>query len=124
MNSLPENPAPSFYVREIPIHGDAILAPMDGFSDWPFRSMCRALGSAMSYTEFVRAQHIVQAYAHMAARLTFDEVERPMVFRFTGTTPMNCWKLRCAYRTKNPILLILIWAVRRARWQIMALAWG
>ena len=45
---------PSFYVRDLPIYGDTILAPMDGYSDWPFRSICRALGSAMSYTEFVK----------------------------------------------------------------------
>lgn len=84
MNPLTETPTPTFYVRDIPVYGDAILAPMDGFSDWPFRSMCRALGSAMSYTEFVRAQHIVEAYSHMAARLTFDEAERPMVFQIYG----------------------------------------
>jgi tRNA-dihydrouridine synthase B len=75
---------PTFWVRDIPVYGDAILAPMDGFSDWPFRSLCRALGSAMSYTEFVRAQHIVMAYEHMAARLTFDDLERPMVFQIYG----------------------------------------
>ncbi|HEY3313319.1 MAG TPA: tRNA-dihydrouridine synthase family protein [Anaerolineales bacterium] len=75
---------PSFWVRDVPIYGDAILAPMDGFSDWPFRSLCRALGSAMSYTEFVRAQHIVEAYKHMAERLTYDEAERPMVFQLYG----------------------------------------
>src|SRR5512136_985404 len=48
--------SPTFHVGDVPVHGDAILAPMDGFSDWPFRSLCSALGSAMSYTEFVRAE--------------------------------------------------------------------
>jgi nifR3 family TIM-barrel protein len=76
--------SPTFHIREIPIYGDAILAPMDGFSDWPFRSLCRQLGSAMSYTEFVRAQHIVEAYKHMAQRLTFEEAERPIVFQIYG----------------------------------------
>jgi tRNA-dihydrouridine synthase B len=42
---------PSFWVRDVPIFGDAVLAPMDGYSDWPFRSVCRSLGSAMSYSE-------------------------------------------------------------------------
>ncbi|NTU56873.1 MAG: tRNA dihydrouridine synthase DusB, partial [Anaerolineales bacterium] len=44
-------PSASFYVRDVPIYGETILAPMDGYSDWPFRSLCRRLGSAMSYTE-------------------------------------------------------------------------
>jgi hypothetical protein len=35
--------APSFFVRDVPVRGDALLAPMDGYSDWrPFT--CRALG--------------------------------------------------------------------------------
>lgn len=74
----------TFMVRDVPVNGDAILAPMDGFSDWPFRSICGRLGSAMSYTEFVRAQHIVMAYKQMAPRLRFDEAERPMVFQIYG----------------------------------------
>ena len=79
--------SPSFHIREIPVYGDAILAPMDGFSDWPFRSICSRLGSAMSYTEFVRAQHIVMAYRQMGPRLRFDENERPMVFQIYGDEP-------------------------------------
>jgi len=78
---------PNFIVRDVPVYGDAILAPMDGFSDWPFRSICNRLGSAMSYTEFVRAQHIVMAYKQMAPRLRFDEAERPMVFQIYGDDP-------------------------------------
>ena len=49
-----ENKSPNFHVQDVPIYGDTILAPMDGYSDWPFRSLCRELGSAMSYTEFVK----------------------------------------------------------------------
>src|SRR5438874_2261354 len=47
-----------FYVREIPVYGDLILSPMDGFSDLPFRLICRELGSAMSYTEFVNVDEL------------------------------------------------------------------
>jgi nifR3 family TIM-barrel protein len=49
---------PSFYIREIPIYGDLILSPMDGFSDQPFRLLCREHGSAMSYTEFTNIDAI------------------------------------------------------------------
>jgi len=102
MNSLTETPTPHFYVREIPVYGDAILAPMDGFSDWPFRSLCRQLGSAMSYTEFVRAQHIVEAYKHMAARLTFDEIERPMVFQIYGDDPDELLQAALRVQDRQP----------------------
>jgi nifR3 family TIM-barrel protein len=96
---------PTFWIRDIPVYGDAILAPMDGFSDWPFRSLCRLLGSAMSYTEFVRAQHIVMAYKHMAARLTYDEVERPMVFQIYGDDPDELLAAALRVQDRNPDII-------------------
>ncbi|HTX89684.1 MAG TPA: tRNA-dihydrouridine synthase [Anaerolineales bacterium] len=78
---------PTFTIGDVPVYGDAILSPMDGFSDWPFRSICRALGSAMSYTEFVKAEFIVHALEHIADRFKFDESERPIAFQIYGDDP-------------------------------------
>jgi tRNA-dihydrouridine synthase B len=78
---------PTFLVGDIPVYGDAILSPMDGVSDWPFRSLCRRLGSAMSYTEFVRAEDVLQGRASVDKRLTFEPSERPVVFQIYGDDP-------------------------------------
>ncbi len=78
---------PNFYVRGIPIYGDAILAPMDGYSDWPFRSLCRGLGSAMSYTEFVQVERILAKHERRNAKLYFQENERPVVFQIYSDDP-------------------------------------
>lgn len=78
---------PTFQVRDIPVYGDAILAPMDGFSDWPFRSLCRELGSAMSYTEFVKAEIILRRSRRPIAKLKYDASERPVVFQIYGDDP-------------------------------------
>lgn len=80
---------PAFYVREIPIYGDAILAPMDGFSDLPFRLICRELGSAMSYTEFTNADGILvkKMPESVAQRLQFDPYENPMTFQIYHQDP-------------------------------------
>jgi nifR3 family TIM-barrel protein len=78
---------PNFHVREIPIYGDRLLAPMDGYSDWPFRSLCRELGSAMSYTEFVKVEKILSRSKEPAKRLYFTEVERPITFQIYGDDP-------------------------------------
>ncbi len=82
-----ETPTPNFYVRDIPIYGDTLLAPMDGYSDWPFRSICRALGSAMSYTEFVKVEKILSRSKEPAKRLYFEEAERPVTFQIYGDDP-------------------------------------
>ena len=56
-------PAPTFTIGDLPIYGDSILAPMDGYSDQPFRGLARQLGSAISYTEFVSALDVLnEAY--------------------------------------------------------------
>ncbi len=78
---------PTFYVGHVPVYGDAILAPMDGYSDWPYRSLCNALGSAMSYTEFVRAEFITHAFDLTLPRFTYEESERPVVFQIYGDEP-------------------------------------
>ncbi|MBK9206913.1 MAG: tRNA-dihydrouridine synthase family protein [Anaerolineales bacterium] len=76
--------SPNFYIRDVPIYGDAVLAPMDGYSDWPFRSICRELGSAMSYTEFVQVEKILSRSKQPAKKLHFEEAERPVTFQLYG----------------------------------------
>lgn len=80
-------PEPAFYVREIPILGDLILSPMDGYSDLPFRLICRELGSAMSYTEFVNVINLQgrgKPQSITAMKLKYAPSERPMTFQIYG----------------------------------------
>ncbi len=75
-----------FHVRDIPIYGDLILSPMDGYSDLPFRLICRELGSAMSYSEFVNVDELQSRKSTVKAwqKLRFDRGERPMTFQIYG----------------------------------------
>ena len=77
---------PTFRVRDIPIFGDLILAPMDGYSDMPFRLLCRELGSAMSYTEFVNVDSLCEREPNVIVRrkLEFDPREYPIAFQIYG----------------------------------------
>ncbi len=77
--------APAFWVRDVPVHGRLILAPMAGFSDLPYRSLCHEHGSAMSYTEFVSAQAVVHGgNPRTWEMLAYAPHERPMVFQIFG----------------------------------------
>jgi len=73
--------APDFHIGSIPVYGEAILAPMDGFSDLPFRSLCRRFGSALSYTPFVNAMEVLAGHPRTERLLEFDEAERPVVYQ-------------------------------------------
>ncbi len=81
------NLKPAFKVRDIPVFGDLILAPMDGVSDLPLRTLARQLGSAMSYTEFVNAIDVLQGHPSVVRRLAFRENERPVVFQIFDDDP-------------------------------------
>src|SRR5512134_79764 len=100
-----ETRIPNFCVRDVPIYGDRILAPMDGYSDWPFRSICRALGSAMSYTEFVKVEKILSRSKEPAKRLYFEEVERPIAFQIYGDDPDLILKAALIVEKKNPDII-------------------
>lgn len=73
--------APNFYIRDIPVYGDVILAPMSGYSDQPYRALCRSLGSALSYTEFVTAAGICYDVTKFDLRLAYTPAERPIVYQ-------------------------------------------
>lgn len=76
----------TFWVREVPVYGDAILAPMAGYSDVPYRALCRVYGSAMHYTEFVPVEALLGRRVHERFRMRLDKQpdERPMVFQIFG----------------------------------------
>ena len=83
---LTETP-PTFKVGDLPIHGDLILSPMDGYSAWPFRSLCRERGSAMSYTEFVNVRDILKRPGYVLPKMQFNDDERPVVIQIYGDDP-------------------------------------
>jgi nifR3 family TIM-barrel protein len=96
---------PKFYVRDVPVYGDTVLAPMDGYSDWPFRSLCRRLGSAMSYTEFVKVEKILSRSKEPAKRLYFEEAERPVTFQLYGDDPDLILKAAIKVQELNPDII-------------------
>lgn len=96
---------PIFYVGKIPVYGRAILSPMDGFSDLPFRAMARRLGSAMSYTEFVNAMDVLNGHPHLEERLTYSEEERPVVFQVFDDSPDRLLQAALRLRERNPDII-------------------
>jgi nifR3 family TIM-barrel protein len=97
--------SPVFKVRNIPIYGDLILSPMDGYSDYPFRSLARELGSAMSYTEFINAIDVVYRHPFIEKKLYFSESERPIVYQIYDDDPERILKAALIVRRYNPDII-------------------
>lgn len=100
-------PEPVFTVRDVPVYGDLILSPMAGFSDMPFRLICREYGSAMSYTEFVAAEAILHPNDKTQRMLTFQPCEAPMVFQFFGSDEMLLEEAARRLESLGPTILDL-----------------
>ena len=98
---------PTFTVGSLPVYGDAILAPMDGYSDMPFRSLARQLGSAMSYTQFISAKSVLIGRAEVQRYLVYREEERPVVYQIYGDDPQRLLKAALLLRQHNPDIIDL-----------------
>lgn len=96
---------PTFMVGTIPVYGNKILAPMDGFSDLPFRGMARRLGSAMSYTEFVNAIHVINQHPKLDKRLAYEEFERPVIFQLYDDEPERLLQASLTLMERRPDML-------------------
>ncbi|HSH02035.1 MAG TPA: tRNA-dihydrouridine synthase family protein [Anaerolineae bacterium] len=83
--AIEEKEAPAFWVGRVPVYGRAILSPMAGYSDLPYRTLCRQFGSAMSYSEFVPVEGLLgKKQNRYWSFLDYEEGERPMVFQIFG----------------------------------------
>lgn len=73
-----------FTFGNISVHGNLILAPMDGISDQPFRWICRSMGSAVTYTEFINVLDVPMNLDYIEKRTCFSKSERPIGFQLYG----------------------------------------
>jgi tRNA-dihydrouridine synthase B len=105
MAAVNETREPAFYVRDVPVYGRLVLSPMAGFSDKPFRLICREFGSAMSYTEFVGAGAIVNGDYESFKRLEFDPTERPVSIQIFGHDVELMTRAALRVRTLGPSIV-------------------
>ena len=74
----------AFHIGAVPVHGRLILAPMAGFSDLPFRVICREHGSALSYTPCITDVAVTHGGMRTERLSEFLESERPVAVQLLG----------------------------------------
>ena len=95
----------AFFIGDIPVYGDLILSPMDGYSDYPFRSIARRMGSVLSYTEFINCLEILQKHPYVEEKLFYKEEERPLVFQIFDDEPQRILETARILIQHNPDIL-------------------
>lgn len=94
--------SPSLTIGTIPLYGRLILAPMDGYTDAPFRLLSRQFGSAMSVSEFINAIDVKQGHPHLINKITFSEDERPFAYQVFDDNPERMLAAVLKLRLRNP----------------------
>ncbi len=100
-----EKQEPTFWVRDVSIYGDVILAPMAGYSDVPHRAICRAYGSSMNYTEFVACEELIGKSKRAWSLLDYTQEDRPMVFQIFGNDPHKILQAAQMIEEKSPDII-------------------
>ena len=76
-----------FKIGQIEITYPAILAPMAGITDLPFRTICKEMGASLMYTEFVSAEGIIRENTKTLDMIKFTDKERPLGVQIFGDDP-------------------------------------
>jgi len=84
MNSLSQS---YFYIGNVQILGQVMLAPMDGYTDLPFRLLCRRQGSAAVFSEFINGIDVENGHPHLLSKLIFSSEERPFAYQVFDDNP-------------------------------------
>ncbi|MBP3689397.1 MAG: tRNA-dihydrouridine synthase family protein [Bacteroidaceae bacterium] len=64
-----------------------MLAPMEDVTDIGFRLLCKRMGAAMVYSEFVSSDALVRMVNRSIAKLQVSEDERPVAIQIYGKDP-------------------------------------
>jgi len=71
----------------LPLRGHAVLAPMAGVCDHPFRWLCRRAGAGVVYGEFVSSDGLVRGHETARRMLRHTEDEHPIAIQVFGSDP-------------------------------------
>lgn len=75
----------SFKIADIEIENNVVLAPMAGFCDSAFRTLCKEHGAGLIYTEMVNNKGVVDKHWETMEMLYMEDSEKPLGVQIFGT---------------------------------------
>jgi len=76
-----------FLIGKLLISNNLFLAPMDGFTDHPFRIISKKLGAGVIFSEFINGLDIVNTHPFLEQKIFFTEFERPFAYQIFDDSP-------------------------------------
>ena len=84
-----------FSLGTVRIGSPLLQAPLDGWTNEPFRRITRELGSPVSITEFINGLDVVHNTPGLPQRIAFDPSERPIIFQLFDDDPDRLVRSAC-----------------------------
>ncbi len=83
-----------------------LLAPMAGYTDYPFRVLCKRMGAGLVYSEFVSADGIIRENTRTIEMIHFTDEERPIGIQIFGNDPQTMSQAASfVYKKFNPDII-------------------
>ncbi|MBL4606873.1 MAG: tRNA dihydrouridine synthase DusB [Pseudomonadales bacterium] len=83
----PDKTKTSFSIGPYHIQGQALLAPMAGVTDLPFRNLCRKFGAGLAVSEMVSSDASLRNTRKSKLRIVHDGEKTPVSIQIVGTDP-------------------------------------
>ena len=92
-------------IGNVAIENPFLLAPLAGITDAPMRSLCRARGAALVYTEMVSCKGLYYGDNNTERLLMVREDEKPVAFQIFGREPdMIAFAVKDFYNRENALI--------------------
>jgi len=75
-------------IGSLHLDGLAILAPLAGIGNLPFRLLCRRFGATLVYSEMISCHGLIRSQPNTLRMLATDPAEHPVAFQLFGADPM------------------------------------
>ena len=87
MGKFSESHLKKLRIGNITTESNVFMAPLAGYTSYPFRMMCRRLGAGLAFTEMVSANGLKYNDKATAKLLYTDEAETPKAVQLLGCVP-------------------------------------
>jgi tRNA-dihydrouridine synthase B len=76
-------------IGPVSIEAPAILAPMTGVTDRPFRKIVKRYGAGLTVTEMIASQAMIRETRQSLQKAAWDPVEDPVSMQLAGCSPLE-----------------------------------
>ncbi|HSM23940.1 MAG TPA: tRNA dihydrouridine synthase DusB [Anaerolineaceae bacterium] len=76
-----------FYIDDLPIKSNLVMAPMDGLTDHPFREIIKRFKPGIIFSEFINAYDYLNNHPFFSQQIIYSEDQRPFAYQIFDNSP-------------------------------------